>query len=182
MVSLSASGSPAGTAQSHSKPTADVGKPDVELLGRHQLLHLHRAAGDQRHLDAVAALDEAAEHVRQQKHRRAGHGNDPQHAALQLTETAQGLCGRFQPAEDLLGLLEQIMGFGHRMQAPAAALEQAASRIRLEAGYHGADRRLGPTQIARRLGNRARQHDFAEGGKLFQVHGGGFLETIRGNG
>jgi hypothetical protein len=66
------------------------------------------------------------------------------------------------------------------MQTPAAALEQAATGILLEAGDQGADGRLGAIQIARRLGNGARRHDFAKGGKLFQVHAGVSLETIRG--
>ena len=60
--------------------------------------------------------------------------------------------------------------FSSALPAPAAAArEQLEPDIVLETGNQGADGRLGPVEIARRLRNRAGQHDFPESTQLFEI-------------
>ena len=141
----------------------------VVLLHRDQLLNLGGTAGDQRYPHLVAAFDEAADEVRQQKHRGAGHGNDTDGAALQIADALDGPLRCIQAADDLACLLEQVVGFRHRVQAATAAHEQLEPDIALETGDQGADGRLGTVEISRRLRNRAGQHDFPKSTQLFEI-------------
>ncbi len=111
-----------------------IRQTNVVLLRGDQLLHLNGTARDQRYLHLLAAFDEAADEVGQHVYGGAGHGHDSDGAAIEIADALDGPFSDIQAADDLAGLLEQVMGFWHRVQAPTAAREQLESNIVLETG------------------------------------------------
>ena len=75
-----------------------------------------RVISDTPHL--LAACDETPDQVGQHEHGGAGHWNDSDGAAIETADTFDGPLRDIDSADDLARLLEQVMGFRHRMQAP----------------------------------------------------------------